>query len=192
MIEKTLVLLKPDAVQRGLIGDIISRFERCSLKIIAMKMVYATKDMAGEHYFEDEAWLNAVGEKSIASAKEKGQTLDVTEPRQIGLKVRALLMDYICMSPVVALVIEGHGAVAKVRKIVGSTSPQDAAPGTIRGDYTIDSYALADNSKRPIQNLIHASGAVHEAERELKIWFKANEIHAWKRVDEDLIYRKNL
>ena len=189
MIEKTLVLLKPDALQRGLIGDIITRFEKVGLKIIAMKMVYADEDLAGKHYEADEDWLRSVGEKSIKSAQEKGETVSETDPMKIGHKVRTMLLDYITMSPVIALIIEGHGAVKAVRKLVGGTNPQDCQPGTIRGDYTIDSYILADTSGRSLQNLIHASGEVHEAEREIKLWFSAEEIHVWKRVSEDLIYR---
>lgn len=188
-MEKTLVLLKPDAVQRGLIGEIISRFERVGLKIIGMKMVYADEDLAGKHYADDEEWYQAVGEKSLEAAKARGQE----EPRsakQIGMDVRDMLINYLSMSPVVALAIEGHGAVKLVRKMVGNTNPHDSAPGTIRGDYTIDSYALSDASGRPIQNLIHASGEVHEAKREIALWFPDEEIHAWKRVDEHLLYRK--
>jgi len=89
----------------------------------------------------------------------------------------------------VALVVEGHNAVKHIRNIVGATAPSDAAPGTIRGDFSFDTYKLADESNRPIQNLIHASGEVHEAEREIKIWFKDDELHAWSRIDEPLMYR---
>lgn len=189
MIEKSLVLIKPDAVQRGLIGDIISRFEKCGLKLIGMKMVYADKSMAGEHYAEDEEWLKSVGAKTKASYAKKGIDLPETE-MEIGQKIRNQLMDFISMSPVVALCVEGHNAVKHIRKLVGATSPGDADPGTIRGDFSFDTYQLADESKRPIQNLIHASGEVHEAEREIKIWFKEEELYAWQRIDEPLMYRK--
>jgi nucleoside-diphosphate kinase len=189
MMEKTLVLLKPDSVQRGLIGEIITRFEKVGLKIIGMKMIYADKRIAGDHYADDDQWYKSVGEKALASAKSRGLN-DTRTPKEIGIAVREMLMNYISMSPVVALVLEGHGAVKLVRKIVGDTNPQTSLPGTIRGDYTIDSYALADASGRPIQNLIHASGEIDEAKREIALWFKKEEIHAWKRVDEALIYRK--
>lgn len=187
--ERSLVLIKPDGVQRGLIGEILSRFERCGLKVIGMKMVYPNEKLAGDHYIADEEWLNTVGEKSKASYKKRG--IEVTkENREIGLEIRDQLIKYLVMSPVVAFVFEGHNAVKHIRKIVGATSPGDAAPGTIRGDLSFDSYALADNKKRPIQNLIHASGEVHEAEREIKLWFTENEIHDWERVDEALLYRE--
>ncbi len=188
-MEKTLVLLKPDAVQRGLVGEIISRFERCGLKIIAMKMVYADKESAETHYEADEAWLKAVGEKQKKSYEKQGVKIDKTEI-ELGTRVREYLISYLQMSPVVALIIEGHNAVAHVRKMCGETSPEHSMPGTIRADYAFDTYALADNSKRPIQNLIHASGKPKEAEREIKIWFKPEEIHAWKRIDEALLYRQ--
>lgn len=189
MREKSLVLVKPDGVQRGIIGEIITRFEKCGLKIIAMKMVYPNEELAGEHYIADEEWLTTVGTKQKASYAKKGLKIAETE-RELGVKVRGYLIDYLTMSPVVALVIEGHNAVKLIRKIVGSTSPSDAAPGTIRGDYAFDTYQLADDSKRPIQNLIHASGETHEAEREISLWFKPEELHSWNRIDEELLYRQ--
>jgi len=189
MIEKTLVLLKPDAVLRGLVGEIIGRFEKSGLKLIAMKMVYPTEKLAGEHYAADEEWLVTVGKKQKQSYAKKGVTLKESE-RELGVKVRNYLLDYLTMSPIIALVLEGHNAVKHVRKLVGETSPQDSAPGTIRGDFSFDTYQLADNSKRPIQNLIHASGEVDEAKREISIWFKPEELHSWKKLDEDLLYRK--
>lgn len=189
MIQKTLVLVKPDGVQRGLVGEFITRFERCGLKIIAMKMVYPNEKLAGDHYMADEEWLVTVGKKQKDSYEKKGVKIDKAE-RDIGLSVRNQLISFLTMSPIVALVFEGHNAVAHVRKIVGSTSPGDAVPGTIRGDYSFDTYQLADNSNRPIQNLIHASGKVDEAEREIKLWFNDEELHSWKRIDEELLYRK--
>jgi nucleoside-diphosphate kinase len=187
--ERTLVLIKPDGVQRGLVGEILSRFERCGLKVIGMKMVYPNEKLAGDHYIADEDWLNTVGEKAKDAYKKQGVTVTKTN-KEIGLQIRDQLIKYLVMSPVVAFVLEGHNAVKHVRKIVGATSPGDATPGTIRGDYSFDSYALADKKKRPIQNLIHASGEVHEAEREIGLWFKKEEIHSWKRVDDELLYRE--
>jgi len=189
MKERSLVLIKPDGVQRALVGQIVDRFEKCGLKIVGLKMLRATKELAGEHYADDENWLLSVGEKALAAAKKRGD--EPTETAlEIGNRVRNQLIDYIVMSPVIAICIEGHNAVAKIRKIVGGTSPQDAEPGTIRGDMAIDSYVLSDNSGRPIQNLIHASGEVDEAEREIKIWFSDEELYDWKHVAEDLIYRQ--
>lgn len=188
-MEKTLVIIKPDGVQRGLVGEIISRFEKIGYKIIAMKMAYADKELAGKHYEADDDWLEEVGRKQRASYGKKGVKLEKTN-KELGNRVRDYLVDYISMSPVVAMIIEGHNAVAHIRKICGATSPQDSAPGTIRGDMAFDTYQLADSSERPIQNLIHASGSVEEAKREISLWFKPEDIHAWKRVDEILLYRK--
>lgn len=188
MKEKTLVLIKPDAVQRGLVGEILKRFETTGLKIIGMKMVYASKELAGKHYADDEEWLRSVGEKASKAAAERGEKLK-EKPVDFGRKIRMQLMDYISMSPIVALVLEGHNAVATVRKIVGATSPEHAAPGTIRGDYSHETYVMADQKGRPIQNLIHAAGTTKEAEREIKVWFNKDELHAYMRVDEGLFYR---
>ena len=189
MIEKTLVLIKPDGVHRGLVGEIISRFEKPGFKIIAMKMLYANKELAGKHYQADDEWLEAVGEKQRVFYTKKGLKVE-EDNKTIGHRVRKFLMDFLQMSPVVVLVIEGHNVVSHVRKICGATAPGDADPGTIRGDFALDTYQLADNLERPIQNLIHASGSVKEAEREIKIWFKPEEIHAWKKLDEIMHYRK--
>ncbi len=184
MIDRTLVLLKPDAVQRALIGEILSRFERTGFKIVGLKICYASKEMAGQHYVDDEAWLTSVGEKA-KSSKDTDESA-----RDIGLRIRAQLIDYISMSPTVAVVLEGHDVINKVRVIVGDTAPSRAAPGTIRGDYSFDSYGLADSSGRPIQNLIHASDSRDSAKREIAIWFTADEIHPYQRVDESVLYRK--
>jgi len=189
MIERTLVLLKPDAVQRALVGEILSRFERTGFKIVALKLCYASKDQAGEHYANDEEWLTSVGEKAKKAAEAKGESIS-DEPKAIGERIRNQLMDFVSMSPVVAIALEGHDVIKKVRTIVGDTAPSKAMPGTIRGDYSFDSYGLADTSGRPIQNLIHASDSTESADREIKIWFKDNELHPYQRVDEALLYRK--
>jgi nucleoside-diphosphate kinase len=189
MMERTLVLIKPDAVQRAIIGEIISRFERCGLKIIAMKMIYASKETAGEHYADDEQWLLTMGEKTRQNYERKGLKMDKT-PLEHGKMVRQQLIDFISMSPIVAVVIEGHNAVAHVRKIVGPTSPADAPPGTIRGDFSFETYQMADSLGRPLQNLIHASSAVDEAQREISIWFKSEELHSWSRIEDLVFYRK--
>jgi nucleoside-diphosphate kinase len=191
MIERTLVLLKPDAVQRGLVGEILSRFEKPGFKIIGMNMVYADKDIAGKHYADDEKWLKAVGDNTRKSLAAKGQDKGLeANDIDIGRRVRSWLMEFISMSPIVALCIEGHGAIDKIRQIVGDTQPHKAMPGTIRGDFALDSYAMADDATRPIQNLIHASDSKETAEREIAVWFKPNELYPYQRVDESLIYRK--
>jgi len=189
MKERTLVILKPDAVQRALVGEIISRFERTGFKILGMKTVYASKDLAGQHYADDEEWLISVGEKTKKSYEKKGVTMKETA-KEIGQRIRQQLMDFISMSPVVALVLEGHDVIEKIRTMTGGTAPNSAAPGTIRGDLSFDSYGLSDKSGRPIQNLIHASDSKESSEREIKLWFEEKELHAYERVDEALLYRK--
>lgn len=189
MIERSLVLLKPDAVQRALIGEIISRFERTGFKVIALKLVNASKDDAGRHYADDESWLKSVGDKTKKSYEAKGTPV-ADDALTIGKRIRQQLIDFITMSPSVAIVLEGHDVVNKVRTIVGATAPSSALPGTIRGDFAFDSYGLADVSGRPIQNLIHASDSAESAKREIAIWFRSDELCPYQRVDEALLYRK--
>lgn len=188
-VEKTLVLLKPDAVQRGIVGEIITRFERSGLKIIGLKMVYATEELAGTHYPDDEEYLSTMGKKTLAAYEKKGIDLGRT-PLEHGKIIRKQLMDFISSSPVVAIVMEGHNAVLQVRKLVGPTAPADAPAGTIRGDYSFETYEMADSLDRPLKNLIHASGAVEEATREISIWFTEAEVHSWKKLEDDLFYGK--
>jgi len=189
LMEQTLIILKPDAVMRGLCGEILARFERSGLKIVAMKLVYANEQNAKEHYFDDEAWLKSLGEKTLKAYEKKGTPLNKT-PLEQGHIVRNWLISYMTMGPVLVFILEGHNAVAHVRKIVGSTAPADALPGTIRGDYAFESFVMGDVLERPIQNLIHASGAVDEAKREIAVWFKPEEIHVWSRIEDSLFYRK--
>lgn len=190
MTEKTLVLIKPDGVQRGKAGEILKRFEEVGLKIVALKMIQADKALAKKHYTADEAWLVSVGNKKIKAYAKDGIKMNKTA-KELGLKVRSQLLDYLTISPLIAIVLEGHNAVRQVRKMVGVTCPEDAAPGTIRGDYSFDTFQLTDLTNRPIQNLIHASGEIEEAKHEIAIWFKKEEIYSWQRADEGLLYRNN-
>jgi nucleoside-diphosphate kinase len=186
-VEKTFVLIKPDGVQRALVGRIIGRFEDAGLKVVAMKMVMADKELAGRHYVDDIAWLEDVGKKSIASYEAKGIKVKDTAA-EIGRKIRGYLMDYLTSGPVVAMVVEGNESVSIVRKIVGSTAPFKADPSTIRGMYACDSYQLADEMKRPIRNLIHTSDSVATAEKEIGVWFDRKEIKKYKRADETAMF----
>jgi len=151
-LEKSLVLLKPDAMNRGLIGEIIHRFERSGLKIVGLKLVWSDKDTALKHYSED-------------LAKRRGQ------------KVRDLMVEMITSGPIVAIAIEGVEAVEVVRKMVGETEPKSAAPGTIRGDYAHLSFKHADASEMAVFNLIHASASVEEAKDEISYWFQDFELY---------------
>jgi nucleoside-diphosphate kinase len=188
-MEQTLVVLKPDAVARGLSGAIITRFEKVGLKIAAIKLVLATSDLADRHYPADreELWIG-IGNKTLdnyrAMEMDPTVSLGTSDPHEIGKMVRVWLMDYMTAGPVLAIVLEGPHAVELVRKICGHTLPLLAAPGTIRGDYSFDSSYLANNAGRPIKNLIHASGIVPEAEYEIPLWFTEGEIHSYERVEE--------
>ena len=184
--EKTLVILKPDAVARGITGDIISRFERVGLKIVGMKMIFARKEQLEEHYFKDDEWLIEKGKGII---KNKGYPEDY-DPKKAGKEIVDGLVQDMMLLPVVAMVLEGHNAVNVVRKLVGPTNVENAQPGTIRGDYSHDTYALANVSDRPIITVIHASGDLKDAEKEVKLWFTPEELHDYEKVDTKLHYRK--
>jgi nucleoside-diphosphate kinase len=186
-MERTLVLIKPDGVYRALIGEVIKRFEQAGLKIVAIKMLKPSKEMVENHYYADNEWLESVGKKSIASAEKEGKK--VTEsPIEIGKRVRNLLVKSLSGKPVVAMVVEGNEAIFIVRKLVGSTEPKSAEAGSIRGSFSSDSYSLADISGRAVRNVVHASSDKKDAEREIAIWFKENEIISYERSDEKAMF----
>ena len=191
-MERTFVLIKPDAVQRGLIGEIISRFEKTGLKVVALKMVKPTKEQALKFYPSDERWLISVANKSLTVYKQLGldpkKDFATDDPVEIGKIIKDWLADFLASGPCVAMVIEGNRAVEVVRKIVGATRPYEAEPGTIRGDFSTDSPELANILKRPLRNLVHASDSKEVAEKEIKFWFNDNEIINYKRADEGIIY----
>lgn len=160
-VQKTLVLFKPDTVQRGLVGEILNRFERVGLKIVATKMLAPTKEHYYKHYEEIGKMITRRGE----------QAFNVT-------------LDMMIQGPVVAMVFEGVEAVALVRKLVGPTEPKSALPGTIRGDYSHMSFGYADSAEKGIPNLIHASGDEEEAGKEITHWFAENEIYSYETASE--------
>jgi nucleoside-diphosphate kinase len=186
-MERTLVLIKPDGVYRALIGEIIKRFEQAGLKIVAMKMVKPTREIVEKHYYADKEWLESVGQKAKASYEKEGKVVKET-PLEIGMRVRNTLLNYLTGKPVVAMVVEGNEAIFVVRKILGSTEPKSADPGSIRGSLSSDSYAFADSQGRSTRNLVHASGDKKDAEREISIWFSRDEIIEYKRADEEAMF----
>ena len=190
--EKSLVLVKPDGVQRGLVGEAIRRYEQCGLKLVAIKMGIPTKEQALAHYSVDPQWAFKTGTKSIESWKAKGLTPPTEDPIELAEGVRKQLVEFLSSGPVVAMVWQGMNAIGVIRKITGGTEPLTSVPGTIRGDYTIDSYSAADTDKRAVRNIIHASGAVDEAEKEMALWFKPEEILNYRLVSEEIIYDVNL
>lgn len=186
-VEQSLVIVKPDGVQRGLAGEIISRFEKKGLKVVAMKMAWPTKEMAVKHYDQPESAMRLLGERTIAGFAEKGIT-DTRDPMDIARDIQKKLIRYLSAGPVVAMVIEGPHAVAYVRKLRGHTNPLQADAGTITADYTIDSYFVGDESSRAIRNLVHASGSVEEAETEIRLWFKKEEIFDYNLAIDEVLY----
>ncbi len=189
-IERTLAVIKPDGVQRGLVGDIIKRFERTGLKIVAMKMAWVDEELVGKHYTSDENYLQSVGEKALASARERGAAMLETA-LQIGQRVREFNMRYMSTGPVVAMVLEGNTAVQSVRNIIGGTNPLSADIGTIRGDLTIDDFSQADKEGRSVRNLMHASGDTAEAAREIPLWFTDEELHTYQTVMDKVLHDPN-
>ncbi len=162
MIQRTLVLIKPDGVERGLTGEIIHRYERKGLKIIGMKMLWINKDMALKHYTEDIS-------------------------RRRGEHIRNYLIEYVTSGPVIALVLEGVDAIDNVRGITGDTEPKSAPPGTIRGDFSPETYEYADSKKMSIRNTIHASANEEDAEKEVKLWFTEGELHNYPNVHDKYV-----
>jgi len=177
MVQRTLVVVKPDGVSRGLVGSIIARFENSGLKIKGMKMVIVEENFAKEHYKLDEDWAKNVFIKTKTTHEKEGKEFLYKDHMEFGSLIQKWNMDFLREGPVVAIVLEGPGCIEIVRKIVGHTEPKQAAPGTIRGDFaSVESYEVANAKKRVLRNLVHASDSVDNAEREIKLWFKDNEI----------------
>ncbi len=191
--EKSLVIIKPDGVQRSLIGEIIKRYERVGLKLVAMKMVQATEEMATNHYYQvgGDKWIEEVGRKAAAAYEKKGEKSPYKTYEENGWAILKANAKYLSAGPVIAMIWEGAGAVELIRKLTGATAPLFADIGTIRGDFTLDSYSLADTDRRSIRNLIHASGTVEEAEVEMNIWFDKKEIIDYAHVQEKILYDVN-
>jgi nucleoside-diphosphate kinase len=185
--ERSLVLLKTDAVQRSLVGEIIKRFEQKGLKIAALKMLMPTEQQLLDHYNKDDEWYTRKGEGVVEDLKAQGREI-TKEPIEYGKDIIRTIVRYMTESPVVALVMEGNSAVSVVTRTVGTTEPTTADVGTIRGDYTIDSFAHATYENRAVKNLIHQSESVEEAEREIAIWFDKEEIHDYVTAQERIMY----
>lgn len=190
--ERTLVVIKPDGVQRTLIGEIIGRFERLGLKLVGMKMLVPTAEHIEKHYTLDPEWRRITGEKRVKNAREKGEVLPTEDPYEITAVILEKNIKYMTAGPVVAMVWQGAHATELVRKIVGSTEPRTSDVGTIRGDYVLDSYTMGDTDGRAVRNLIHASGTAKESETEIKHWFNDDELIEYKLVQESILYDVNL
>jgi len=182
MQERTLIILKPDAVQRGLIGDIIGRFEKIGLKIIGAKFFVPTEELLNKHYpMERTEFIAGMGQKTLDNYRDLGmdpkEYFGTDDALEIGKVVQKWLVDFMVSAPVFAVVLEGPHAIEIVRKVRGHTLPLKADPGTITGDFSFDSSSLANNEQRPIRNLVHASGNREEAEFEIGLWFDPDELY---------------
>jgi nucleoside-diphosphate kinase len=191
-VERTLVLIKPDGVARGIIGEILHRFERAGLKMIGLKLIWPGEELADSHYPNDDDYKKSIGDKALASCKEKGvdpvKELGSDDAIEIGQMVRDTLIRSLTWGPIVAIALEGNEVITQVRTMVGSTSPSLAAPGTIRGDFSTDSYKLANVKRRALRNIVHASATPEESDHEVGLWFSADELVAYKRTDEDVMF----
>jgi nucleoside-diphosphate kinase len=183
--ERTFVLIKPDGVQKGLVGEIIKRFEQRDMKIVALEMFQAKKSEMDNHYPKDEKWISRLGEKTLNTYQKYGydvkKDFGSDDLLKVGKVVRGWLVDFMASAPMVKMVVEGVHAVDMIRKIVGPTMPYLAEMGTIRGDYSADSPALANAEKRAVYNLVHASETPEEAAHEIKHWFGKGGLYAYKR-----------
>ncbi|MFA6537519.1 MAG: nucleoside-diphosphate kinase [Patescibacteria group bacterium] len=189
--ELSYVMVKPDGIQRGLIGEIIQRIERTGLKLVAFKMVVPTEEQCWNHYNKDDAWFLEKGTKVFNNKKESGQIVD-KEPIEYGRDIVRALVKFMTSGPVVAMIWQGNQAVGIVKKLVGSTEPLTSDVGTIRGDFTLDSYALSMMDDRAVRNLIHCSDKPEEALREIDIWFDKKEIIKYRLINEQILYDVNL
>jgi nucleoside-diphosphate kinase len=190
--ERTLVLLKPDSVLRGLVGQVLTRFENAGLKIVALKVVQPPREFIVNHYPNTPDWIRGMGEKTLSNYKEQGKDpikeVGVADAMQIGEMIVQWNIEYLTMGPIVALVLEGGHAIQVVRKLVGNTLPLNAAPGTIRGDFSSASPTIANALRHSIHNMIHASSTTEEAEHEISHWFGTDALVSYKRADEDVLF----
>jgi nucleoside-diphosphate kinase len=190
--EKTLVIIKPDGVQRSMIGEVIKRLERIGLKLVAIDMMVPNEKQVRSHYLIDPDWKRKAGQKSIEAYEKKGMIAPISDAQEAGDRVLNNLVRYMTSGPVVAMVWQGAHSVQIVRKIIGGTEPLTSDVGTIRGDFVLDSYQMSDLDSRSVRNLIHASGTSEEAENEIKIWFAPEKIINYRLIQEQILYDVNL
>lgn len=189
--ERTFVIIKPDGIQRSLVGEIIGRFERTGLKIVSMKFGMAEEKKFWDHYNKDDAWFLKKGTNIVNDRTTAGLPVE-KEALEYGKDIIRALVKFMTAGPVVMMVIEGNQAVGVVKKLVGGTEPATSDVGTIRGDLTSDSYAISAVDDRAVRNLIHCSDAVEEAQREIALWLKPEDVVDYKLVNEAILYDVNL
>ncbi|MEK6923604.1 MAG: nucleoside-diphosphate kinase [Nanoarchaeota archaeon] len=169
-MEHTFVLIKPDGIEKKLTGEIISRFEKAGLEVIDIKTINPTEDLLERHYALTDDWVKNLASKTREAMATKGVQMTESD-LEIAKRVQSWLKQSLSSGKVIAMILRGNHAVSIVRKIIGATEPKSSATGTIRGDFSSDSYDLADKEQRSVKNIIHASGTVDEAKREIELWF---------------------
>jgi len=189
--EQTFLMIKPDGVQRSLVGEIIKRIERTGLKIVTLKLTILDEERIWKHYDKNDEWFSSKGQKIVEDRKAAGMAIE-KEPAEYGKDIIRQLVSYMKAGPVVMMVIEGNRAVDIVKKLVGGTEPTTSDVGTIRGDFTLDSYALCAEDERAVRNLIHCSDEPEEAKREIALWLDPKEVLAYRLVQEEILYDVNL
>jgi len=190
--EQTLIVIKPDAIQRSLIGEIIKRFERVGLKLVGIKMLVPTKEFIEIHYTLDPDWRKRTGEKTIKNYRDNGKEPPYDDPYKVTEIILNNMYKFMTAGPVIAMVWQGVHAAKLGRKLVGETEPLSSDVGSIRGDFVLDSYQMSDADGRVIRNLVHASGSAEEAKMEIAHWFKPEEITNYKLLQEQILYDINL
>jgi nucleoside-diphosphate kinase len=189
--ERTLVIVKPDGVQRGLIGEIVRRFERTGLKFTGFKFLVPTREQLIEHYHKDDEWFLRKGNNIIENLKAHNLPVE-KEALEYGKDIIETIVKFMTSGPVLVFVLEGNQACAIVTKLVGSTEPSSSDVGTIRGDFTVDSYSHSTYQNRAVRNLIHQSESPAEAEREIKVWFDEGDMITYKTIGEKILYDVDL
>lgn len=190
--ERSFVILKPDAVQRSLIGEIIQRVERVGYKLVAAKFIVPTEDQLWQHYNKSEEWFIKKGQAIVDRKIAQGLPVE-KEAVEYGKDIIRGVIKFMMAGPVLAMVWEGNQAIAVIKKMVGSTDPLSSDVGTIRGDYSLDSFSIVEHDDRgTVRNLIHCTDDVAEYEREVNIWFKPDEIINYRHIQEEMLYDVNL
>jgi nucleoside-diphosphate kinase len=192
VVERTLVLVKPDAVKRGIVGRILTRFEEVGLKMVGLKLVQASREHVEKHYPNTPEWIRGMGEKTLQTYREQGKDpvteIGTDDAMEIGTMIKNWNVDYLTSGPLLALVLEGAHAISVVRKMCGFTLPAFADPGTIRGDFSITSPIVANELKRAVRNLVHASSDTQEAGYEIAHWFSADELLPYESAAESVMF----
>ncbi len=189
--ERTFVIIKPDGVQRSLIGEVIHRFERTGLKLVGMKFACTPEEKLWAHYDKDDEWFSRKGQNIIEERKKHSLPIE-KEAIEYGRDIIRALVKYMKAGPVVMMVWQGNQSIAAVKKLVGDTSPATSDVGTIRGDLTTDSYDIANIDDRAVRNLVHCSDAPEAAAREIALWFTDAELVAYRLIPEQILYDVNL